>query len=262
MNLNLLGYIKDKVYYSLNRHFSNKRSHASSTDIKIFVVRHCAGKLPSCFDDRSIYYPINCGSGPFGEHEEHELFDSAGVNISEYNVFLNEMTGIWWIAHHLQELGNPQYIGVNHYRRFLEWCPRILKPNVIVSTSTLNRKPISSFFVDSRGPFIASTFKRVFYEVFTENEYRDFDAYLNSHIFNRCNLFIMERNAFLRYASFMDRIIARVIQMIQENVIPIEGPSAFSKRIYGLFLEQMTSYWIFHQSCSGMKIIHAAVQAV
>ena len=45
--------------------------------------------------------------------------------IAPYQLLLSEGAQIWWIAKYLNELGNPDYIGFCHYRRFFS----SLKPN-------------------------------------------------------------------------------------------------------------------------------------
>ena len=45
------------------------------------------------------------------------LGDDSGDNISVANRALNEMTAIYWAWKNYDKLGNPDYIGLNHYRR-------------------------------------------------------------------------------------------------------------------------------------------------
>lgn len=45
--------------------------------------------------------------------------DDIGENISKYNRSLNEMTAIYWVwKHYYEEIDNPDYIGICHYRRY------------------------------------------------------------------------------------------------------------------------------------------------
>lgn len=43
--------------------------------------------------------------------------DDTGENISNKNDYYNEMTAVYWAWKNYEELGNPDYIGLMHYRR-------------------------------------------------------------------------------------------------------------------------------------------------
>ena len=49
----------------------------------------------------------------------HTIGDDVGENISCKNQTYNEMTGLFWAWKNYSQLGNPDYIGFSHYRRFL-----------------------------------------------------------------------------------------------------------------------------------------------
>ena len=46
--------------------------------------------------------------------------DNTGDNVSSKNSYINEMTAIYWAWKHYEEIGNPDFIGVNHYRRYFK----------------------------------------------------------------------------------------------------------------------------------------------
>lgn len=48
---------------------------------------------------------------------ENVMGDDMGDNISDRNRRYCELTGIYWAWKNLDKLGNPDYIGLNHYRR-------------------------------------------------------------------------------------------------------------------------------------------------
>ena len=43
------------------------------------------------------------------------------TEIAPYQLLLSEGAQMWWVAKHLNELGNPDYIGFCHYRRFFSF---------------------------------------------------------------------------------------------------------------------------------------------
>ena len=58
------------------------------------------------------------GAGGF-KQDGIQFTDNTGVSISQYNPYLNEMTVLYWIAKNYSSLGNPDYVGLAHYRRRL-----------------------------------------------------------------------------------------------------------------------------------------------
>ena len=84
---------------------------------KILVVYH----KPSARVQNEVFAPILVGAG---KNEEYSQFfegayrDNDGDNISGKNGLYNEMTAIYWAWKNYDRLGNPDYIGLNHYRRF------------------------------------------------------------------------------------------------------------------------------------------------
>lgn len=48
-----------------------------------------------------------------------------GENISDLNRFVNEMTAVYWLWKHYDKIGNPEFIGLSHYRRFFAFNEHI-----------------------------------------------------------------------------------------------------------------------------------------
>ena len=60
--------------------------------------------------------PVAAGSRG-GEYPAECLDDGKGESISRLNDSLNEMTAVYWLWKHYEELGNPEHILVSQYRR-------------------------------------------------------------------------------------------------------------------------------------------------
>ena len=56
---------------------------------------------------------------------ENTIGDDTGDNISEKNDSYNELTALYWAWKNYGELGDPDYIGLMHYRRHLYFAPAI-----------------------------------------------------------------------------------------------------------------------------------------
>ena len=244
--------MKDFLYNFLanvrNRHVPTAPAAESAGRVRIAVMQHFPCDLPPCFADRTIYFPLLCGRS---SGEDGTACDATGDNISRYNPFLNEMTGIYWMARHDAELGAPDFIGVNHYRRFLEWSPSLLAKGTVVATSTVVHHRIGDWLRRTLGlPQLEPLLDRVRMEL-EDLGLDDFAAYLGSHTLYPRNMFIMDRETFFRYFAFMERFLALFREMVDSRAIPLDDAKPVERRLYGYVLEQLTSYWIYHARRTG-----------
>ena len=68
-----------------------------------------------------LFEPIRIGATISSENEDWAKdmpSDDTGDNISALNPTYNELTAIYWAWKHYTELGDPDHIGIAHYRRF------------------------------------------------------------------------------------------------------------------------------------------------
>ena len=228
--------------YGLNRHFEHPGE--GNANIKICVFQHFKCMLPSCFENRSIFIPIQAGRA-LSEPIDGLIGDDTGDNISRYNRLLNEITAIYWAGTHYAELGSPDYIGFNHYRRYLEWSYGILSGRVVVASRLLTLKSQADTFGQYHRMGDLAIFRKRF-KVRYGREYPDFDAYWNTHVMYVANCFIMDRITFFAYFEFLRKCLSVVFEMMDERVIPIDTYDSYQKRVYGFIMERMTSYFIFH----------------
>ncbi|MCQ2390928.1 MAG: DUF4422 domain-containing protein [Kiritimatiellae bacterium] len=262
-----MGFLKDRIYWILRdwRNHSFDWSHrlCAGKNIRIFILRHKDQALSNLFSDRTLFFPVNCGNSDFSQTELDAFSDKKGTSISEYNPFLNEMTGIWWIGHHLKEVGNPDYIGIGQYRRLLEWDARLLSEGVVFANSGIFRRSIYKWFVLEGHPDISALFISEFKYRFRSSEYRDFDTYLIGHEMFVANLMVTDKKTFLRYVDFIDKVIVTIVQMIKTNAINLQVLEPINRRVYGFFLEQMTSYWIYHEERQRrIRVIRSRAQTI
>lgn len=95
--------------------------------VKILCVYH----KPAPFLKNEVVVPVHAGrallgtqvsNGKITEHDaqwmkEYLCGDDEGDNISSLNSQLNELTAVYWAWKNYQKLGNPDFIGLMHYRR-------------------------------------------------------------------------------------------------------------------------------------------------
>ena len=98
-----------------------------NSKIKILVASHKPFKMP----EGRYYVPVHVGrnvakslskDGKIDEKSYQWLLsntigDNDGENISERNRYYSECTALYWAWKNYDKLGNPDYIGLMHYRR-------------------------------------------------------------------------------------------------------------------------------------------------
>ena len=214
-------------------------------DLKIFVLTHTDGDLPEVFSNRNIYVPLRMNNQVNPTKRGDWLTDDMGENISQYNLLINEITGIWWVAKHYAEIGNPSFVGFNHYRRFLQWHPTLLKEGTVISTSGFY--PTKRLWqVSIRQP--RNLFRERFMEKFDGTDLVSwYDKYWNGHVIYYSNLFITDKSTFFRYFHFLEECLSFIFDMIQNKAVDLQGYTPYQRRVYSFFLEHMTSFWIFYE---------------
>ena len=92
--------------------------------IRIFVPYH----KKSFLYKSELLTPIHVGRSLLSKNKSNKdiewllantIGDDSGENISYLNPNLNELTAIYWVWKNYQKIGNPDYVGFQHYRRFL-----------------------------------------------------------------------------------------------------------------------------------------------
>lgn len=90
-------------------------------NVKLLICYHKPDKL---FKDE-ILTPIHVGRAPAKARnnpalpwlEENMIGDDTGDNISDKNYCYNELTATYWAYKNYEALGDPDYVGLMHYRR-------------------------------------------------------------------------------------------------------------------------------------------------
>ena len=127
--------------------------------IKILVASH--KKVPTIKD--KMYVPVQVGKKlskkkfPFPW-----IGDDTGDNISEKNKSYCELTALYWAWKNYDKLGNPDYIGLCHYRRY--FSPNSIQKNNCFEKSSLFKTILN---------------KSWFY-IFLKKKYFLFRSYFNS----------------------------------------------------------------------------------
>ena len=233
------------------------RRYAPPTDsdgksIRIAVVTHGPTTFPGVFKNSDIYFPIQAGRSVNNPIPDI-IGDDTAPSISELNPYLNEMTAIYWLGHHYNEIGNPDFIGFDHYRRFLDWNPKLLKPGVVLLTKNAIIHPAKQFLCEMHVNPAGYTdiFMDEFMHEFSDGAYNDINDFWKVHLYFGCNCFITDRNTFLRYSEFISRCIKVCKNALKTDQSNLASLPPIEQRKYGFIMELVGGYWFWHEQRAG-----------
>ena len=244
-------FLRPRFYVALYNTFLKKQYPPK--DVKILVAYH---KKDHIYNSEKLV-PIHCGrsvafektkDGKISQEEFNWLLnntigDDTGDNISNLNRTLNEMTAIYWAWKNYDKLGNPDYIGLNHYRRYFEInygkLDEILsKFDFIKQKHSISKQSFYDIWLnleDRDNNFIDNSIQ-ICKEVNPENG-RKIEKFLKGNIHRGfCNMFIMKKEDFFKYCEFIFPIVLKLPQEVTYG------------RQAGYFAELLTSYYLYEMS--------------
>lgn len=147
---------------------------------------------------------------------ENTIGDDTGDNISKLNRCFNEMTAIYWAWKNYDKLGNPDYIGLCHYRTFLDITHKSdkdhssqrifnIEKNIFNYLSTYDILSIKDRYVEKKrqtsvnfdwaAPFIELS------ENFYPDLYKQYKLFQKNHKAIFGNIFVMKKELFFQYCK-------------------------------------------------------------
>ena len=253
----------------------------NDTKIKILVCCHKDCKRVK----NDIFTPILLGSYFADDNLKNsfkdDFWDSTGENCGEMHPFMAEITAIYWAWKNYDKLGNPDYIGLFHYRRFLNFGMELPENDYWKNAffdfddETINRfewKKESIENVCKNFDLLLPKVEQILdpYDWMTpctlETHYKhshiaeDFDTMIsvvnevapdysnaaeitrNSNYGYFCNMFVMKRELFFDYANFLFTVLNTV-----RNKIDLDSErysKVENKRVLGFLAERIFNIWI------------------
>lgn len=233
--------------------------------VKLLICYHKPFHL---FKDE-VLTPIHVGRANAIKRMNHEsenfkwliqnmIGDDTGDNISEKNDFYNEMTAIYWAWKNYDELGNPDYISLMHYRRhfiFDEQIKDVINVRDFHEDSYLDFLNYSveeiSDFVDGYDfiPHIGHVHNvyehyiqnqrkedidlanKIVLEMYPEYE-KSMKEYYAGEYSNFCNMCIFSKELFFEYCEW----IFAILQEFENRVDMSQKRFFISERLTGLFI--------------------------
>jgi len=188
--------------------------------------------------------------------------DDDGENISSLNPVYNELTVLYWAWKNYDKLGDPDYLGLMHYRRYFYFDPDT--PDVRLRTDApaqnLGEKSLLSFerveallrsgdYLCPRPSRRTSVYKHyamthraadldravaILKRLFP-NYAEAADEYLAGNENYFFNMFVFQKEIFFRYASFIFPILEAYLAESESD-----ERLFVSERLTGIFLHQLT----------------------
>lgn len=231
------------------------RRHTKPEDFCIYVVTHKPtphdGKLP---DEYKIIH-----AGRALKEDLGYLGDDSGDNISHLNLYINEITALYWMWKNTSHTT----IGLCHYRRFFTEATdltfaydKILtkdaalklleRYDIIVSTigyeMMTQRELIRNDCGEELTTFAEGVIKK--YLLKTQPDYLEsFEQVMNMVAIYKCNMFVARRDIFEAYCKWLFSFYIDATEEIVRTV-GLEEVSGNPRRILGYFSERMMTIWL------------------
>lgn len=267
-----------------------KESYAEQ-DIRIFVSTH---KRVDLFDSVLLQpVQVGCAVRPAEARFAWALHDDEGENISNQNAMYCELTTQYWAWKNV----DADYIGFCHYRRYFDFNPKRHQENIYgeIMDERLDAETQREYFLDDAAIRSAvSDFDVVTTEVkdirsfagqnatirsqyddaaqlYVEDIDRMVDilgrqqpdylddalAFLSGHNSCFCNMFIMKRDIFREYCSWLFPILEEFVETTDMSRYSREGV-----RTPGHLAERLLNIYLFHHERFGTPWKRKQVQCV
>lgn len=213
---------------------------ASGSDIKIIVAAHKPYAMPS----DKMYLPVHVGAAGKKTIEGYQR-DDEGDNISKYNPYFCELTGLYWAWKNL----DADYIGLVHYRRHFAMDGRTLEYKQI--KPYLNRIKVFTpkkrwYVIETLGSHYDHTHYHmhlaVTREIIAEKDpmyLRFFDRALKHRWGYMFNMSIMRRDLLDEYCNWLFDILFEVYHRVEAA-----NYTSFEKRYVGRMGEILFNVWL------------------
>ncbi len=215
-------------------------------NIKLVVATHKQYTMP----DDEIYLPVHAGAA--GKESLGYVGDDTGDNISDRNKNYCELTALYWAWKNL----DADYIGLVHYRRHFTAkgaaggkFDRILTgeqlEKLLGNTDVIVPVPRNYYIETNYSQYAHAhhavdldTTRQILLE--KHPAYVDaFDTSMNSTVGHRFNMFIMKRDRFDAYCSWLFDVLFEL-----EGRLDISEYSAYDSRVFGFVSERLLDVWL------------------
>lgn len=204
------------------------------------------------------------GKNPFFDKM---LMDDIGDNISWANPLCSEATSLYWAYKHLEKIGDPDMVGLCHYRRIFDVDYYNLDPNAVYVKQCDYPIPAHPDYLGAHysDPLIATAIKDELFDRFpwiyeisrlVEDDFTFFDK----------EMFIMNRGMFFNYMDYTVQCLRLLLTKIipQVAIWHAEDPSPRTERFLytrgcSYFLEYFALLYFTRLKQQGYRLITAPI---
>lgn len=199
--------------------------------------------------------------------QSNMIGDDTGTNISDKNGSYNEMTALYWAWKNYETLGNPEYIGLMHYRRHFcisrmneksayfecnevndvgEYIERelgltetalnaLLKTHDFIATKPYYKTSVYEHYRSSHRIEELDLAIRLVKKYYPQY-YKSCKKYIEGHDTYFCNMFVFPKAIFFQYCEFVFGVLQKY-----EEAVDITGKRLFiSERLTGAFIQYLS----------------------
>ena len=225
-------------------------------DFCVYVVTYKNIKLdepPEGYKIIQAGHAVNADTGYLG--------DDTGDNISDLNLYLNELTALYWMWKNTTHT----IIGLNHYRRFFtegdetfsrdkiltkQAALKILETHDIIVSRTFHGILNQREFVENDcGEKLAKVIDTIFRKhlLHTQPDYMDaLDFVFNAKAIYRSHLFITRREILDAYCKWLFSFLIDVTKETLK-IVPLDKMSFTPRRLVAFYAERMLHVWLTKQ---------------
>ncbi len=226
-------------------------------DFCVYVVTHKDVKLDALPEG----YKIIHGGHAQAKEDFGYLGDDTGENISELNLYLNEVTALYWMWKNTSH----SIIGLNHYRRFFtaeqdstfavekiltrERATEILRDyDIILPENILSHMPITCWHKLLSGDDLEQFASKIFRKHIAQKQpgyLAAFDHVAEAFTSFQYEIFITRRNIFEAYCEWLFSFLLDATEEIlaRTNIKEINNPRKY--RIISFITERMENVWLW-----------------
>lgn len=256
-----------------------QKKKLNKDEIKILVCCHKKAELPN--DPDGILLPIQVGAAisdiDLDMQHDDKINNKKCDNISNKNQSYCELTALYWSWKNIEKIyPNIKYIGLFHYRRFMNFKSKTLFPKEYRSISDIEKYNISikdieekltdnvillpkqdNLIFPPKIQYCINHYSDDFYKLdnIIKNNYNEyyhcFDYFFNkTNKINFYNMAIMPIEIFKDYCEWLFSILTKL-----ENETNIENYSPVQKRLYGYIAERLLNVYCLYMKYKNKTIL-------
>lgn len=257
----------EKHFFATVKNFDKITGFRSATGNWFFAQRH---RTPENFCVYVVTYKdLQLAAPPEGYKIIHAgrglskdigyIGDNTGDNISALNVYLNELTALYWMWKNTSHT----VIGLNHYRRFFTESPDANFAYEKILTKDAAMKLLERYdFITSTATYEILTQRELIQNdcreeltTLAENIFRkhllkaqpdylqSFEDVMNALTIYRSHLFITRRNIFDAYCKWLFSFLLDATDEIL-RIVDLENFPFTPRRLIAFFAERMLTVWL------------------